>query len=1416
MNNVKPTPLAEDFFSGDIDQLGAITIGNPVIGGISGKLIAVDNDGNATQVDPEEGGIPTGGTTNQVLIKESDLNFDVGWSDQAVNAITPRGEFDSMTVYSQDDSVSYASTGSSYLSIQTTVGNLPTDTDFWQILAEQGIQGIQGVKGDKGDKGDTGDQGDPGPQGDQGIQGNTGPQGDPGDPGVGVPAGGTTGQILEKNSDSDYDTVWNDPPSSGVTTISGTSNQIIASASTGSVTLSTPQNINSTATPTFGGLTVGSLGGVIKASSGVLAGSAVLNDIGDPTGDFSMNSNKITNLTDPSSSQDAATMAFVLAAAAGQTNQKLAVLVATTGNITLSGEQTIDGILTSSSRVLVWQQTSAQNNGIYVSNSSTWSRSTDADTSPEVTTGMTTFVTQGVTYAGNGFILITPAPITLGTTPLTFTEFSGAGSITAGTGMTKTGNTLDVNGTANRIIANADNLDIASTYVGQTSITTLGTLATGTWNATTIAPSHGGTGQTTYTNGQLLIGNTTGNTLTKATLTQASANQVIITNGTGTITLGLPQDIATTSSPTFNRVFTAIGSAAAPSFSFTGNTGTGMYSSATNTIGLSLNSVLAVNISPTLTDFTRIRQYPTTLWAKNSYVRLIGEGIHDLGMTGMYDQNELANASLKGNVTVTITGAGTYTNTRSNINGMFGGSPGNFFTMSGVDITTSSVVILVDLLANQSNYSAAVWQPFLQYRLPTWSSPTGSSPTYFKGVAVDISINGTDFFTAPTNGWSTTDFNSVAQIPSLWFAASASPTVPTIITTYRYVRFTLTNIQIDPSYSSNGQVWIAQAGLRHYSAFWTKNLANTAGDTFWGNSAVRNLQSVGQQQVLTLQSGGVTAADTDYTILNFQNNTPTSLATISTQGLSGNLRIHALGNVFIGGGGSNPTAGTAITVLGTNQYVGINNTNPTNARFYVNDVNSDPIGTQYGAYLANTTTITSNNAQFMAGMGAVLLINNGAFNVTGTTRASTFSAQVTGSGTTSTLLGNLSAVTNSGTGTITTAIGYEAFFQSTGGGTISNYIGFYAPANTVAGVTYGFRGDIAAGTNRFNFYALGTAPSYFAGNIGRGLTGPTAGLHLTSGTATAGTAPFKFTSGTNLTTPENGAMEYNGTHLYFTIGSTRYQIDQPPGSGTVTSVSVVTANGISGSIATATTTPAITLALGAITPTSVNSVVLSGSSTPTLAVTGTTTVSGSNTGDQNTISGNAGTATKIQTARNINGTAFDGTASITVTAAAGTLTGSTLASGVTFSSLTAVGTLSALTVSTPISGSITGNAATVTTNANLTGPVTSSGNITKLNMVDNSGASVNFGQVGGTGDFWRLQVGSITLSPDGADGFGVATLSVSLSTMVGAYGVATVNSDAQGQYVAGISFPSLTQVRVHVTGIDNGVVWYHVYGPCAS
>lgn len=88
-------------------------------------------------------------------------------------AITPKGEFNELTEYQVLDLVTYQ--GSSYISLQKTTGNLPTDEEYWQLVAEkgdkgeQGIQGVQGVQGEKGDKGDTGATGETGPAGQDGL-----------------------------------------------------------------------------------------------------------------------------------------------------------------------------------------------------------------------------------------------------------------------------------------------------------------------------------------------------------------------------------------------------------------------------------------------------------------------------------------------------------------------------------------------------------------------------------------------------------------------------------------------------------------------------------------------------------------------------------------------------------------------------------------------------------------------------------------------------------------------------------------------------------------------------------------------------------------------------------------------------------------------------------------------------------------------------------------------------------------------------------------------------------------------------------------------------------------------------------------------------------------------------------------------
>ena len=122
-----------------------------------------------------------------------------------------------------------------------------------------------------------------------------------------------------------------------------------------------------------------------------------------------------------------------------------AVAVATTANITLSGEQTIDGVTTSTSRVLVKNQTDGKENGIYVSASGAWARASDMNSdNPNEFPGTFVFVSGGTTNADLGFVCTVDTDFDLGTDDVTFSQFSSAGHITAGSGLDKSGNTMSV------------------------------------------------------------------------------------------------------------------------------------------------------------------------------------------------------------------------------------------------------------------------------------------------------------------------------------------------------------------------------------------------------------------------------------------------------------------------------------------------------------------------------------------------------------------------------------------------------------------------------------------------------------------------------------------------------------------------------------------------------------------------------------------------------------------------------------------------------------------------------------------------------------------------------------------------------------------------------------------------------------
>jgi hypothetical protein len=232
----------------------------------------------------------------------------------------------------------------------------------------------------------------------------------------------------------------------------------------------------------------------------------------------------------PANDLDAANKGYVDAARSGL-DVKASVRLATTttlpaftrvGNVLTAdqdGALSVDGVsVAANDRILVKDETNsnAPFNGIYTVTvtgdpDDPWvlTRATDADSNAEVTAGMFTFVAEGTVNADSGWVLTTNDTITLGTTALAFVQFSGAGQIVAGDGLTKTGNTLNVGGTTDRITVGADTVDIASTYVGQTSITTLGTVGTGTWAATDVAVEHGGTGASTASDARTNLGATT-------------------------------------------------------------------------------------------------------------------------------------------------------------------------------------------------------------------------------------------------------------------------------------------------------------------------------------------------------------------------------------------------------------------------------------------------------------------------------------------------------------------------------------------------------------------------------------------------------------------------------------------------------------------------------------------------------------------------------------------------------------------------------------------------------------------------------------------------------------------------------------------------------------------------------------------
>jgi hypothetical protein len=328
----------------------------------------------------------------------------------------------------------------------------------------------------------------------------------------------------------------------GTISFASTANETTVSQSGGTVTVGLPSTVSGLTTVSASTLT----GSLSTASQPNVTSLGTLNGLVVASGQtVSMGSNRVTNVADPSGAQDSATKSYVDALVNGL-DVKDSVRVGTTANLSATyssnvltassnGVISIDGVaLSVNDRLLVKDQTTTAQNGVYEVTSAgsgsaayVLTRTEDANSASDMSGGSFFFIEEGSNNADNGYVATHNGHPTLGTDAITFAQFSGAGQISAGAALTKTGNTIDVEVDDSSIEITTGSLNVKASGITNAMLTGSIDLTT---KVTGILPvGNGGIGTSSLTANRLMMANGTG---ALSVLGAGTSGQVMMSAGT--------------------------------------------------------------------------------------------------------------------------------------------------------------------------------------------------------------------------------------------------------------------------------------------------------------------------------------------------------------------------------------------------------------------------------------------------------------------------------------------------------------------------------------------------------------------------------------------------------------------------------------------------------------------------------------------------------------------------------------------------------------------------------------------------------------------------------------------------------------------------------------------------------------------